>query len=128
MTWQFYVRQSALSPTLWQTQQGSPPYRAWTCRECTPAVATGQRLVTSRGTGARMSWRLLLRWRAGNTGRAGLLRSAKSHLNMNTRRYLIYLAAFVLTLGVASVAVWTGVRYYMHRVDAGLSQRSRTKK
>ena len=69
-----------------------------------------------------MSWRLLLRWRAGNTGGAGLLRSAKSHLNMNTRRYLIYLAAFVLTLGVASVAVWTGVRYYMHRVDAGLSQ------
>jgi thiol-disulfide isomerase/thioredoxin len=40
---------------------------------------------------------------------------------MNTRRNLILLAAFVVTLSVASVAVWTGVRYYM-RVDAGLSQ------
>jgi thiol-disulfide isomerase/thioredoxin len=47
---------------------------------------------------------------------------------MNTRRYLLVLAAFVLTLLVASVAVWTGVRYYMHRIDAGLSQAEPDKK
>jgi thiol-disulfide isomerase/thioredoxin len=41
---------------------------------------------------------------------------------MNTRRNLILLAAFVVTLSVASIAVWTGVRYYMRPVDAGLSQ------
>ena len=48
---------------------------------------------------------------------------------MNTRRYLILLAAFVLTLGVASFAVWTGVRHYMqHRVDAGVVQAEPGKK
>ncbi|PYR29462.1 MAG: hypothetical protein DMF92_11725 [Acidobacteria bacterium] len=44
------------------------------------------------------------------------------HLNMSTRRYLILLAAFFLTLSAATVAVWTGVRYYMRRADGGLSQ------
>ena len=54
-------------------------------------------------------------------GRADL-RPANLHLNMTTRRYLILLAAFFLTLSAATVAVWTGVRYYMRRADGGLSQ------
>ena len=50
------------------------------------------------------------------------MRPANLHLNMSTRRYLILLAAFFLTLSAATVAVWTGVRYYMRRADGGLSQ------